>query len=146
MAELELQISKDEAIKLLDTNMKEFFDIGKKIKEMTDKQNSLKAEITSLVKKFFTTENDCAYKNSEYYARVSKTTRPNLNKDLVEKMLKVVVTNECYTITTYDTLKVDVVSNYKEPKKKVDNKKVVMESEKKSEPKQENKVDFDINL
>lgn len=141
MAELEIQINKDEAIKLLDSNMKEFFDIAKKIKELTTAQSSLKAEITSLLKKFFTTNDDCVYKNSEYYARVSKTTRPNLNKELVEKMLNVVVTNECYSLTTYDTLKVDLVSNYKEPKKKV-----VMESEKKSEPKQENKINFNIDL
>lgn len=141
MTELEVQISKDEAIKLLDSNMKEFFDLAKKIKELTAAQNSLKAEIISLLKKFFTLDNDCVYRNSEYYARVSKTTRPNLNKELVEKMLNVVVTNECYTLTTYDTLKVDLASNYKEPKKKV-----IMESEKKSEPKQENKINFNIDL
>lgn len=140
MAELEIQITKDEATKLLDSNMKEYFDLAKKIKELTTEQNSLKAEITSLLKKFFT-DDDCVYKNSEYYARVTKTTRPTLNKELVEKMLNVVVTNECYNLTTYDTLKVDLASNYKEPKKKV-----IMESEKKSESKQENKINFNIDL
>ena len=137
MAEVEVQITKDEAIKLLDTNMKEFFDLTKKIKELTDTQNSLKAEITSLVKKFFSDNYDCVYRNSQYYARVTKTTRPNLKKELIEKVLNVIVTNECYSVTTYDTLKVDLVSNYKEPKKKV-----IMESE----PKQENKINFNIDL
>lgn len=129
MSQIEAEISKEEAIKIIDTDLKEYYEINNQIKELTDKQKSMKSEISSILKKFFidTTNDECLYKNDNYYARLTKGSRSTLKKELVEKLLKVEVTNECYTTTISDTLKVDTIDKYKEKKPSVTTKQVVME-------------------
>jgi len=153
MSQIEAEISKDEAIKILDADLKEYYEINVKMKELTDKQKSTKSEISTILKKFFIdTENDeCLYKNDGYYARLTSMTRSTLKKELVEKLLNVEVTNECYTNTVSDTLKVDTIDKYKE-KKPVTTKQIVMEKSNDTVKKEDkvssinNSIDFNIEL
>ena len=154
MSQVEAEISKEEAIKIIDVDLKEYYEINTKIKELTDKQKSMKSEISTILKKFFIDidNNECLYKNDNYYARLTSMTRSTLKKELVEKLLKVEVTNECYTNTISDTLKVDTIDKYKE-KKPVTTKQIVMEKsndtvkkEDKVSPSTNNSIDFNIEL
>ena len=154
MSQVEAEISKEEAIKIIDADLKEYYEINTKIKELTDKQKSMKSEISTILKKFFIDidNNECLYKNDNYYARLTSMTRSTLKKELVEKLLKVEVTNECYTNTISDTLKVDTIDKYKE-KKPVTTKQIVMEKsngtvkkEDKVSPSTNNSIDFNIEL
>ena len=154
MSQVEAEISKEEAIKIIDDDLKEYYEINTKIKELTDKQKSMKSEISTILKKFFIDidNNECLYKNDNYYARLTSMTRSTLKKELVEKLLKVEVTNECYTNTISDTLKVDTIDKYKE-KKPVTTKQIVMEKsndtvkkEDKVSPSTNNSIDFNIEL
>lgn len=154
MSQIEAEISKEEAIKIIDADLKEYYDINTKIKELTDKQKLMKSEISTILKKFFIDidNNECLYKNDGYYARLTSMTRSTLKKELVEKLLKVEVTNECYTTTVSDTLKVDTIDKYKE-KKPVTTKQIVMEKSNTAVTKEEekssttnNSIDFNIEL
>lgn len=153
MSQIEAEISKDEAIKILDADLKEYYEINVKMKELTDRQKSMKSEISTILKKFFidTDNNECLYKNDNYYARLSSMTRSTLKKELVEKLLNVEVTNECYTNTVSDTLKVDTIDKYKE-KKPVTTKQIVMEKSNDTVKKEDkvssinNSIDFNIEL
>lgn len=136
MAQIEIDIDRNDAIKLIDKDLKEYYEVGKQIKDLTNKQNDLKAEIASILKKFFKRNDDYLYKNDTYYARISEATRSTLKKELIEKFLNVSITNECYTYTKYDTMKIDTIENYN--KKKQVEKHILMEN---SKP-----VEFKIDL
>lgn len=155
MSQIEAEISKEEAIKILDTDLKEYYEINVKMKELTDRQKSMKSEISTILKKFFidTDNNECLYKNDNYYARLTSMTRSTLKKELVEKLLNVEVTNECYTNTVSDTLKVDTIDKYKEKKPTTPTtKQIVMEKSNDTVKKEDkvssinNSIDFNIEL
>jgi hypothetical protein len=137
MAQIEIDIDRNDAIKLIDKDLKEYYEVGKQIKDLTNKQNDLKAEITSILKKFFKRNDDYLYKNDTYYARISEATRSTLKKELIEKFLNVSITNECYTYTKYDTMKIDTIENYNKKKQQAE-KHILMEN---SKP-----VEFKIDL
>lgn len=106
MAQIEINLTKEEKINILNKNIKEFYDIDKKIKELQKVQKQTREEIMDLLRDKDTCESG-DYDNGEFHAFIYKGTNSSLKANLIEENLKVTVTDKCYNVTTYDALKVE---------------------------------------
>ena len=139
MAEVKVELTKEEKLSIINKDLPRFFELNETIKILENEQKELRSEIMSLIKDKDVCENQ-VYNNGEYVAEISKGSNSSLKPLLIEQVLKVKVTDECYGTTYYDKLSV----------KKADQIKKANNSKKKKETQllQEtsNEVKFNVEL
>lgn len=135
MGQIEIQLTKEEKIKLLDGNISEMYDIKEQLKVLQNREKKLREETLVLLKDSEVCK-DQTYDNGIYHAYVYQGKNSYIKPLLIEQHLKVKVTPECYGVTTYDAIKIEKHKADDVSKKK--GKKVLQE--------QKDEVKFDVTL
>lgn len=102
--EEKIELTKEEKIAILDSDLQEFFELKKKESEVQKRLKILNGSITSLISELYP-DTKC-YTNDKFNAYMSECTRSSLNAALVEKVFNITLTDACYKTTNYNTLSV----------------------------------------
>ena len=111
------ELTKEEKLAVLNSDLQEFFELKQKESEVQKRLKVLNGSISSLISELYPDTN--CYTNDKFNAYITECSRSTLNAALVEKIFKITLTNECYKVSNYNTLKVQEL-----PKTLMEEKKI----------------------